>query len=138
MCARSGIYMTDIFFGTIKFTTMHRRWFRTVLISNYVIREGIQKSDTSQIYFCFLNINQIDIQFIRRPLKIKTIYLIIHFICVKQRTHIKIHHFPMIYLHYINMIINDKISLPRTLSTLQLDIQSHGLLAICIFQMICK
>ena len=131
MCVGSGIYMTDDFLGVIEFTTMRSRW--TVLISNYVIREGILKSDTSQISFCFLNINQIDIQFIRRPLNIKTIYLIIHFICVNQRTHIKIHHFPMMYLHYITMVINDKSSLPRTLSTLQLDIQSHGVLPICIF-----
>lgn len=136
-CVYGQIFIWQmIFWGAIEFITMHNWW--TVLISNYVIREGIPKSDTSQIYFCFLNINQIDIQFILRPLNIKTISLIIHFICVNQRTHIKIHHFPMIYLHYINMVIKDKISLPRTLSTLQLDIQSHGLLPICIFQMICK
>ena len=136
MCVRSYIYMTDDFLRAIEFITMHSWW--TVLISNYMIREGIPKSDTLQISFCFLNINQIDIQFIRRPLNIKTISLFIDFICVNQRTHIKIHHFPMIYLHYMTMVINDKISLPRTLSTFQLDIQSHGLLPICIFKMICK
>ena len=118
ICVYGQVFIWQIiFFGAIKFTTMYSRWFRTDLISNYVIREGIQKSDTSQIYFCFLNINQIDIQIIRRPLNNKTIYLIIHFICVNQMTHIKIHHFPMIYLHYITIVIKDKISLPRTLST---------------------
>ena len=123
-------YDFNIFFLQFAFTTAAWKIYDAqsmnwqVLISNLHVR--FCRRDSGIRYFIFISktwIEFIIIQFIRRPLNmIKKIYLVIHLICVNQRT-------PFTYdtpeLYNI-MTIMWLISLlgRTTLSNLHLDIQS--------------